>query len=87
MQDGTPAEVLRYPRNALVARLVGHRNIFSATVREHDQERGLTEFRWQNLTLELQLNPALAPGDAVEWVIHPAHIIMHRPDRPSFGER
>ncbi len=23
----------------------------------------------------------------MNWVIHPSHIIMHRRDRPSFGER
>jgi molybdate transport system ATP-binding protein len=37
--------------------------------------------------LELELNQSLAVGTAIDWVIHPAHIIMHRRGRPSQGER
>jgi len=87
LQNGKPAEVQRYPRNALVARLLGHSNIFSALVDSHDRAQGITRINWCGLTLELGLNEAFAVGAAVDWVIHPAHMIMHRRDRPSQGER
>jgi len=87
LQNGKPAQVQRYPRNALVARLLGHSNIFSALVDSHDRAQGITRINWRGLTLELGLNEAFAVGSEVDWVIHPAHMIMHRRDRPSQGER
>ena len=87
LQNGTPDDVLRYPRNALVARLVGHSNIFSATIDAHDTEAGVTRILWRGTSLEVALDSRYEPGSAVDWVIHPAHVVMHRRDRPSLGER
>jgi molybdate transport system ATP-binding protein len=87
LQNGKPAEVVRKPRNALVARLMGHNNIFSATVEGHYPEQGISRISWRGLSLELELNQTFAVGSSVDWVIHPAHMIMHRRDRPSYGER
>ena len=87
LQSGSPADVLRRPDNALVARLMGHKNIFSATVLSHDQSAHRTLIDWHGISLELELNTAFDPGSQVSWLIHPAHLIMHRRDRPSRGER
>lgn len=87
LQNGTPAEVLRHPTNALIARLMGHTNIFSATIEGHYSEQGITKISWHGLLLELELNATFTIGEPVDWVIHPAHIIMHRRGRPSHGER
>jgi molybdate transport system ATP-binding protein len=87
LQNGPPAEILRHPIDALVARLMGHTNIFSATIEGHYPEQSLTRIVWYGLLLELELNQAFAIGTTVDWVIHPAHIIMHRRGRPSQGER
>ena len=87
LQHGVPAEILRHPRDALVARLMGHTNIFSAMIEGHYPDQGVTRIRWYGLLLELELNNSFAIGATVDWVIHPAHIIMHRRDRPSHGER
>ena len=87
LQNGKPDEVLRYPDNALVARLMDHSNIFSATVEGHYPQQGISRINWYGLLLELELNEKFAVGTSVDWVIHPAHMIMHRRDRPSRGER
>ena len=76
-----------HPDNALVARLMGHTNIFTATIEAHDKAQGITRINWRGLSLELALNEAFEVGTAIDWVIHPAHMIMHRRDRPSLGER
>jgi len=87
LQNGAPDEVLQYPCNALVARLVGHTNIFSATIGAHDLQAGVSRILWRGVSLEVKLDRRYAPGSGVDWVIHPAHIVMHRRDRPSLGER
>jgi len=87
LQHGAPAEILRHPRDALVARLMGHTNIFSATIEGHYPDQGVTRIKCYGLLLELELNHSFAVGATVAWVIHPAHIIMHRRGRPSHGER
>lgn len=87
LQYGVPAEILRHPIDALVARLMGHTNIFSAKIEGHYPEQGFTRIVWYELFLELNLNESFAIGKTVDWVIHPAHIIMHRRGRPSHGER
>jgi molybdate transport system ATP-binding protein len=87
LQNGPPAEILRHPIDALVARLMGHTNIFSGTIEGHCPEQGLSRIVWYGLLLELELNQSFAVGTTVDWVVHPAHIIMHRRDRPSHGER
>jgi molybdate transport system ATP-binding protein len=87
LQNGPPAEILRHPIDALVARLMGHTNIFSGTIEGHYPEQGLSRVVWYGLLLELELNQSFAVGTTVDWVVHPAHIIMHRRDRPSHGER
>ena len=87
LQNGAPADILRHPMDALVARLMGHTNIFSATIEGHYPEQGISRIAWYGLVLELELNEAFDVGTTVDWVIHPAHIIMHRRGRPSHGER
>lgn len=87
LQNGKPIEVQRNPASALVARLMGHSNIFSATVEGHYPAEGITRISWRGRLLELELSESFAVGSTVNWVIHPSHIIMHRRDRPSFGER
>ena len=87
LQNGKPGDVQRYPCNALVARLLGHSNIFSAIIEGHYSEQGKSRICWHDLSLEVELNENFAIGSQVDWVIHPAHLVMHRRGRPSQGER
>jgi len=87
LQNGRPTEVQRYPHDARVARLLGHSNIFSAIIEGHYPDQGKSRIRWQDLLLDIELNESFAIGSQVDWVIHPAHLVMHRRGRPSQGER
>ena len=87
LQDGPPAELLSRPRDALVARLLGLTNVFDGVVAAQRPEAGLTLVRWLDHDLECRHNPAFAVGQAVSWVVPASHVVMHRRDRPSRGER
>jgi molybdate transport system ATP-binding protein len=86
LQSGPPVEVLDRPRDAEVARLVGHRNIFSGEVLAHRPEAGHTLLRALDRTLEARLQPEWPAGAAVDWLVPPDRVVLHRRDRPSRGE-
>jgi len=85
LQAGTPAEVMLRPRTPLVARLVDQGNVFRGEVVEHGAK--FTLLRWGDRVLEARLDTGFPPGAPVAWMIPPAHIVMHRRDRESRGER
>ncbi len=87
LQAGTPQAVMMRPASPLVARLVGLKNIFVGEVVDHEPSRALTRIRWQGAVLEAAHAPQFAPGSRIAWVVSPSHIVMHRRDRPSRGER
>ena len=87
LQTDTPAMVMTRPASPLVARLVGLKNIFEADVVGHDDERGLTHVRWFDRVLEAGHAPRFAAGTRVAWSVPASHIVLHRRDRPSRGER
>ncbi len=86
LQQGPPLEVMATPQSALVARLVGARNIFEGVVLEQQPERGRTLLRWQGHELEAEHNPAFMPGQQISWLVPAQSIVMHRRDRPSRGD-
>ena len=77
---------MRQPRSADVARLVGHRNVFSGEVSRVDHEAERTWITWAGHELECQLNSEFAVGETVDWMIPSSEIVLHRRDRPSRGE-
>jgi len=83
LQTGPVFQVLRKPDNARIARLLGHKNIYTGTYKaaiSHAQLRVLgAQF---SLAHESRL-----VDDKVSVLIEPSAIIMHRTDRPSKGER
>jgi len=87
LQADTPLAVMTRPASALVARLVGLKNIFEAEVTGHDGERRLTHIRWHGAPLEARYAPQFPVGSQVAWSIPASHIVLHRRDRPSRGER
>ena len=86
LQTGTPAEVLSRPANAQVARLVDLGNLFTGEIIRHDTEKNFTYLRWGEIEIECSLQKEHAIGAAVDWVIPPENIILHRHNRPSRGE-
>src|SRR6266536_3960760 len=95
VQQGTPAEVLSLPGSVAVARLLGHRNLFSARVAGHGTSTGVTLLQWEaanNITLRLPQQFELAPGQLVQWMIAPAAVRLpslkpelHLSDNPVTG--
>lgn len=87
LQSGEPYAVMTCPDTVEVAQLVGLRNVFRAGVVGHDEARAVTIIEWRGHRLEARLQTAFGPGSQVTWVIPQGHIVLHRRDRPSRGER
>jgi molybdate transport system ATP-binding protein len=86
LQEGPPLAVMQRPASVEAARLVGQRNLFEATVLEHQPPPGFTLLRWGAHVLEAQRNPGYPVGALVSWLIPSSHLVLHRRDRPSRGE-
>jgi molybdate/tungstate transport system ATP-binding protein len=77
VQQGPPAEVLSRPASAAVARLLGHRNLFTARVAGHEIDTGMTLLQWEaanGTILRLPQQSELAEGQLVQWMIAPAAV-------------
>ncbi len=85
LQSGPVREVLNRPVSVLVARLVGFKNIFRGTVIDTSDQRAVIE--WRGVRLDVSQRGAFSIGQAVHWCIPQSHIVLHRADRPSRGER
>ena len=87
LQTGEVREVLHQPASALVARLLDQRNVFTGVVSRHDPHEGRTWIEWAGTEIECALATRFAPGERVDWVVPESHVVMHRRERPSRGER
>ena len=87
LQTGEVREVLHQPASALVARLLDQRNVFAGVVSRHDDRKGKTWLDWAGHAIECALAARFAPGDRVDWMVPESHVVMHRRERPSRGER
>ncbi len=87
LQSGQADEVISRPVNAKVARLIDQNNIFSAKVKTHNMDKGLTLLHWKETELECALDERFIPGETVDWLVPSEGVILHRVDRPSRGER
>ena len=87
LQLDTPEQIMSHPLNSKVAGLIGHDNIFRATVTAHDQERQITRLQWQGGRLEAAYQPRFPIGATCRWMIPAENVILHRQDKPSRGER
>ncbi len=85
LQSGTVQEVTTKPASVLVARLVGFKNVFRATV--IDVKDGQAVIEWRGQKLEVAAAIQFNRGDAVHWCIPQSHVVLHRQSRPSRGER
>lgn len=87
LQIDTPHNIMSKPLNKNVAYLVGHYNVFAATIERHDSKVGKTYIRWFDHCLETIHRPEFKPAQEIDWVIPAENLILHRRDRPSKGER
>ncbi|MDP9108822.1 MAG: TOBE domain-containing protein, partial [Pseudomonadota bacterium] len=74
VQQGSPQHVMAAPGSAAVARLLGHRNVFAATVVRHDAGGNLTELFWPaaHTVVQIAAQRTLQSGQAVQWMISAA---------------
>ena len=86
LQTGTMHDVIRHPADALVARLIDHRNIFTGAVSRHDTAGRKTWLAWAGAEIECRLAARFTPGERVDWLVPESHVVMHRRERPSRGE-
>ena len=85
LQRGRPADVLQHPVSVEAARLLGHRNVFTATVVAPCDAGGFAIIEWCGHRLEASPAPGFAAGDAVAWMVPASKVVLHRRDRPSRG--
>lgn len=95
VQQGAPVEVLLRPGSVAVARLLGHRNLFSGRIVGHEAGAGVTLLQWEaanGAILRLPLQSELAVGQVVQWMIAPTAVRLpalkpehHRSDNPVVG--
>lgn len=87
LQTGNPFEVMTRPNSALVSRLVDQPNLFEG--RLVSGQPGEMQPRLEALSTRLELTRVgdWHEGEQVSWMVPISHIIMHRRDRPSRGER
>ncbi len=86
LQTGPPLEVMSKPDNALIARLVGLRNVFEGVIASKEPG-GRAYIEWRGLRLEVNYSGPFEEGQRVGWVIPSSGVILHRRNRPSAGER
>jgi molybdate transport system ATP-binding protein len=67
LQSGTPAHVIRSPRNARVAQLVGIHNHFHAQF--HSADAGQALLHWGELRLRVKDKGKIESGTSVTWVL------------------
>jgi ABC-type Fe3+/spermidine/putrescine transport system ATPase subunit len=94
VQQGAPTEVLSRPASPAVARLLGHRNLFTARVVGHENS-STTLLRWEaanGTALRLPLQSELTAGHLVQWMIAPTAVRLpslkpelYRPHNPVTG--
>ena len=86
LQTGAMRDVIRHPADALVARLIDHRNVFTGVVSRHDEPGRKTWLAWAGAEIECALAARFTPGARVDWLVPESHVVMHRRERPSRGE-
>ena len=86
LQTGAMHDVIRHPADALVARLIDHRNVFTGIVSRHDEPERKTWLAWAGTEIECALAAHFTPGGRVDWLVPESHVVMHRRERPSRGE-
>lgn len=86
LQTGVPIEVKAKPATVAVARLIDMRNIFHGRVSGHEGTDKIF-ITWEGRTLTAAFRAEFDPGTDVCWCVPSSHILLHRRDRPSMGER
>lgn len=85
LQVDAPEFLMSNPSSPIVAKLLGLQNVFQGKVLSIIDEN--TQIDWCGKTLTLCSKHNFKKGDTIEWMAPPQGILLHRPDRPSNGEK
>ncbi|GAB2593554.1 ABC transporter ATP-binding protein [Nitrincola alkalisediminis] len=85
LQVATPDELMSHPRSPTVARLLGMHNLFKGIVK--DVSKTQITLDWCGKTLLITTQKTYKVGQTIEWMATPQSLILHRPDRPSNGDK
>lgn len=85
LQVDTPDVLMNHPKTPTVARLLGLHNVFEGIISRIDGD--LTTVNWCGELLTVSTRHGYTVGDQVEWMAPPQSLILHRPDRPSNGDK
>lgn len=85
LQQAVPHDILFHPVSAQVAKLMDQPNIYHGMILEQNAQHSL--LGWRDYRLEVNSLNGFTCGKQVAWMIPTSHIILHRRDRPSRGER
>jgi molybdate transport system ATP-binding protein len=84
LQSGSPAHVIRSPRNARVAELVGIHNHFHAQF--HSEGAGQALLHWGELRLRVKDKGKIENGTAVTWVLAGEAVQLLSPAEAAQGD-
>nr|WP_273194117.1 ABC transporter ATP-binding protein [Halomonas sp.] len=85
LQQAAPEALFRRPASPLIARLLDRHNLFEGVVVD---VKGQPRLQWGETYLEVAEGIVDLPlGETVAWYLPPSDIVLHRRDRPSYGER
>jgi molybdate transport system ATP-binding protein len=84
LQSGSPAHVIRSPRNARVAQLVGIHNHFHAQF--HSESAGHALLHWGELRLRVKDKGKIKNGTAVTWVLAGEAVQLLAPSEAAQGD-
>lgn len=76
LQCGAPDDVRLRPVSALVARLMGHVNIFDGEIEQVSQSKSSGRIRWRNRTLEVADTGRFTVGERVTWLIPADYVVL-----------
>jgi len=82
-QQGSTDEVMSRPASVEVARLLGHRNLFSAHVAAQEPMAGATVLRWEgggDALLRVPHQPQLVTGQSLQWMVAPGALRLAAPE-------
>jgi molybdate transport system ATP-binding protein len=74
LQTGTPDDVRLRPSSPLVARLMGHANVFEGTLVQAALPGGEGRIRWGERVLRVATTGSFRDGDRVAWLIPSGYI-------------
>lgn len=87
LETGSPEAIRLTPSSAIVARLMGQTNLFPGVLEVAAGENSPGRLAWAGGTLEISRTGSFKAGDEVTWLAPSDHVVLHRRDRASLGER